>query len=112
MTDHYSTEQETKALIRPDTRTESEKQAAKLAEENWLNEQGMEMTFNESEKSQQRKVATGVTGGNDQVKKLIEDAVKAECEACAKLMDKLAEKDNLTNYFKFAANAIRERNTK
>ena len=32
---------------------------------------------------------------------------QAEREACAKLMDEMAVKDNLTNYYKVAANAIR-----
>ena len=42
MTDPYASEEETNALIQPDTRTQKQKQAAKLADENWLNEQGME----------------------------------------------------------------------
>lgn len=32
-----------------------------------------------------------------------------EREACAKLMDDMAAQDNLTNYYKVAARAIRER---
>ena len=32
-----------------------------------------------------------------------------EREKCAKLMDEMAVKDNLTNYYKAAANAIRSR---
>jgi len=33
----------------------------------------------------------------------------AERESCAKLMDEMAAQDNLTNYYKVAARAIRER---
>jgi hypothetical protein len=33
----------------------------------------------------------------------------AEREACAKLMDDMAAKDNLSNYYKVAANKIRAR---
>ncbi len=36
-------------------------------------------------------------------------AVAAEREACAKLMDDMAAKDNLSNYYKVAANVIRAR---
>ena len=36
-------------------------------------------------------------------------AVRAEREACAKLLDEMAANDKLTNYFKVAALAIRER---
>ena len=42
MTNPYASEEETNALIQPDTRTPEQKQAAKLADENWLNEQGIE----------------------------------------------------------------------
>jgi len=42
--------------------------------------------------------------------KAIESAVLAEREACAKVMDDMAAQDNLTNYYKVAARAIRERN--
>lgn len=34
---------------------------------------------------------------------------REEREACAKLLDEMAEKDRLTNYYKVAANAIRAR---
>jgi len=34
----------------------------------------------------------------------------AEREACAKVCDDMAAQDNLTNYYKVAARAIRERN--
>ena len=37
----------------------------------------------------------------------IRKAVEAEREACAKLCEEMAVKDNLTNYYKVAANAIR-----
>ena len=35
--------------------------------------------------------------------------VEKEREACAKLCEEMAVKDNLTNYYKVAANAIRAR---
>jgi hypothetical protein len=35
--------------------------------------------------------------------------MEAEREACAKLMDDMAAKDNLSNYYKVAANKIRAR---
>ena len=38
---------------------------------------------------------------------MLKPAIEAEREACAKLMDEMAVKDNLTNYYKVAANAIR-----
>ena len=40
---------------------------------------------------------------------MLKPAIEAEREACAKLMDEMAVKDNLTNYYKVAAHAIRER---
>ena len=39
----------------------------------------------------------------------VRKAVIAEREACAKLLDDLAAKDKLSNYYKVAALAIRER---
>jgi hypothetical protein len=39
----------------------------------------------------------------------VREAVKAEREACAKVLDRMAENDKLSNYFKVAALAIRER---
>lgn len=42
MTDLYASEEETNALIQPDTRTPEQKKAAKLADKNWMNEQGAE----------------------------------------------------------------------
>lgn len=36
-------------------------------------------------------------------------AVRAEREACAKLLDNLADKDTLSNYYRHAALLIRER---
>jgi len=38
-----------------------------------------------------------------------QNLIWVEREECAKAMDSLAEKDLYTNYFKVAANAIRER---
>lgn len=35
--------------------------------------------------------------------------VKAEREACAKVLDEMAENDRLSNYYRVAALAIRER---
>ena len=49
-----------------------------------------------------RKVSTWVV-------KLVGDAIAAEREACAKLMDNMDKKDNLSNYYKVAANVIRAR---
>ena len=39
----------------------------------------------------------------------VREAVAAEREACAKLLDDLAAKDKLSNYYKVAALLIRER---
>lgn len=39
----------------------------------------------------------------------VREAVEAEREACAKLMDEMAEKDKLSNYYRVAALVIRER---
>ena len=41
--------------------------------------------------------------------KLVGDAISIEREACAKLMDEMDLKDNLSNYYKVAANKIRAR---
>ncbi len=41
--------------------------------------------------------------------KALEDAVAAEREACAKVLDEMAAKDKLSNYYVVAALAIRER---
>ena len=46
---------------------------------------------------------------DDQIKILVQKAVEAEREACAKKLDEMADKDKLTNYFRVAALAIRER---
>lgn len=43
---------------------------------------------------------------------LVEMAVLAEREACAKLLDDMAAKDKLSNYYAVAARAIRERGEK
>jgi hypothetical protein len=43
------------------------------------------------------------------VVKLVNDAIAIEREACAKLMDEMDLKDNLSNYYKVAANKIRAR---
>jgi len=42
MTDIYASEEESNALIQPDTRTPEQKKADKLADKNWMNEQGVE----------------------------------------------------------------------
>ena len=39
----------------------------------------------------------------------VREAVKAEREACAKVLDEMAAKDRLSNYYQVAALAIRER---
>jgi hypothetical protein len=41
--------------------------------------------------------------------KLVGDAIAIERENCAKLMDEMDLKDNLSNYYKVAANKIRAR---
>ena len=43
------------------------------------------------------------------VERFAELVAAAEREACAKLMDEMAVKDKLTNYYKVAANSIRAR---
>ena len=43
------------------------------------------------------------------VVKLVGDAIAIERENCAKLMDDMDLKDNLSNYYKVAANKIRAR---
>ncbi len=40
---------------------------------------------------------------------LVREAVAAEREACAKLLDEMAAKDRLSNYYQVAALRIRER---
>lgn len=42
MTDPYATEEESRELLVPDTRTPMQKAKAKLDDEQWLNEQGAE----------------------------------------------------------------------
>jgi hypothetical protein len=44
-----------------------------------------------------------------QIKTLVQRAVEDEREACARVLDEMAAKDTLTNYYKVAALAIRER---
>ena len=41
--------------------------------------------------------------------KAIDVAIKLEREACANVCEEMAVKDNLTNYYKVAANAIKAR---
>lgn len=43
---------------------------------------------------------------------LIDKAILAEREDCAKLLDEMAAQDKHTNYYKVAANAIRARSFK
>ena len=45
----------------------------------------------------------------DGLNREIRKAVEAERESCAKLCEEMAVKDNLTNYYKVAASAIRAR---
>jgi hypothetical protein len=40
---------------------------------------------------------------------IVREAVEAERESCAKVLDRMAENDKLSNYFKEAAFLIRER---
>ena len=68
-----------------------------------LSEQGETMTNQEIEDlAGHRKLSAWVV-------KLVGDAIAAEREACAKLMDNMDKKDNLSNYYKVAANVIRAR---
>lgn len=46
---------------------------------------------------------------DEEVLKLVNAAIAAEREACAKILDEMAAKDRLSNYFQVAAIAIRER---
>ena len=46
---------------------------------------------------------------DDQIKVLVQKAVEEEREACAKVLDEMAAKDKLSNYYKVAALAVRER---
>ena len=43
------------------------------------------------------------------MQRMVEMAVEAEREACAKVCDDLADKDKLSNYYRVASNAIRSR---
>lgn len=44
-----------------------------------------------------------------EVLKLVNAAIEAERDACAKILDAMAENDRLSNYYRVAALAIRER---
>jgi hypothetical protein len=46
---------------------------------------------------------------DQEVLKLVNAAIEAEREACAKVLDEMAAKDKLTNYYVVGALAIRER---
>ncbi len=46
---------------------------------------------------------------DEEVLKLVNAAIAAEREACAKLLDEMAAADKLSNYYQVAALAIRER---
>ena len=46
---------------------------------------------------------------DEEVLKLVNAAIAAEREACAKVLDEMAAKDKLSNYYVVAALAIRER---
>lgn len=48
---------------------------------------------------------------DEEVLKLVNAAIAAEREACAKLLDEMAAADKLSNYCQVAALAIRERGT-
>ena len=54
-------------------------------------------------------VGIGVVMDINHLAKFAELVAAAEREACAKLMDDMAAKDNLSNYYKVAANKIRAR---
>lgn len=44
-----------------------------------------------------------------EVREMIKEAVEMEREACAEVLDAMAEKDKLSNYYRVAALAIRAR---
>jgi hypothetical protein len=46
---------------------------------------------------------------DEEVLKLVNTAIAAEREACAKVLDEMAAADKLSNYYQVAALAIRER---
>jgi len=46
---------------------------------------------------------------DEEVLKLVNAAIEAEREACAKILDEMAAKDKLSNYYQIAALTIRER---
>ena len=46
---------------------------------------------------------------NYNINVLVQKAVEAEREACAQLLDDMAARDKLSNYYAIAAKAIRER---
>lgn len=46
------------------------------------------------------------------VRVMVEKAVEAEREACAELLDDMADQDKWSNYYKVAATAIRARGDK
>ena len=46
---------------------------------------------------------------DEEILALVNEAIAAEREACAKVCDEMAEKDKLSNYYRVAALAIRER---
>ena len=50
-----------------------------------------------------------VTGIDEDLERFAALVAAAEREACAKVCDDLADKDKLSNYYRVAANAIRNR---
>ena len=46
---------------------------------------------------------------DEEILALVNEAIAAEREACAKVLDVMAENDKLSNYYRVAALAIRER---
>lgn len=54
-------------------------------------------------------MALGVVMDADHLEKFANLVAAAEREACAKVLDEMAAKDKLSNYYKVAALAIRER---
>lgn len=57
-------------------------------------------------------VYTWPQGITEELERFANLVAAAEREACAKLMEDMAAKDKLTNYYKVAANAIRARGQK
>lgn len=76
MTDLYASEEESNALIQPDTRTPKQKKLDKLAEKYWMNEQGIEPQRKPLTDEQRREIAFRWRDGNGTASEII-DMVEA-----------------------------------